>query len=113
MADQTSAEWRVSVVTAVSINVSIILSCIPYLKPFINNLQAGWSASNVHTGLGFVSKNAHTIATNLAIKQPTKHASNPVMLSSNSIQTLLQQSPQPPATGIKRTTEYFIRHETA
>ena len=51
--DRVFAEWRCAVVTQLTMNLSIIVACVPFLKTVINHLQPGWSTSNVRVGLGF------------------------------------------------------------
>lgn len=53
MVDRVYADWLVAVSTQVAMNVSIIVACVPFLKPLMDHLQPGWSTSNVRTGLGF------------------------------------------------------------
>ena len=51
--DRTYTEFKSVVTTEVALNVSIILACVPFLKLLLDNLQSGWSTSNVQTGAGF------------------------------------------------------------
>ena len=62
--DQVFAEWRVAVVTQVAMNTSIIVACVPFLKPVMEHLQPGWSTSNVRVGIGF-----NTIAASEAVSR--------------------------------------------
>ena len=62
--DRTYAEFKSTVTTEVVLNVSIILACVPFLKLLLDNLQSGWSTSNVQTGAGF--RNSSWISGGLA-----------------------------------------------
>lgn len=111
--DRTSVEWTAAVVTTVAMNVSIILSCVPYLKPFINNLQSGWSSSNVRTGLGYssiVSKDVQSYAIGSVVKKSTPHSSGATVPSSND-SFPLRQYPENPANEILRIIDYTVQLE--
>ena len=51
--DRTYAEFKETVATEVALNASIILACVPFMKPLLDNLQPGWSTSNVERGFGY------------------------------------------------------------
>ena len=51
--DRTYAEFKGTITTEVALNISIILACVPFLKLLLDNLQSGWSTSNVQTGAGY------------------------------------------------------------
>ena len=49
--DRTYEYFAAAVTTQVSMNVSIIATCVPFLKQFLDCIQPGWSASDTQTGL--------------------------------------------------------------
>ncbi|KAF2465155.1 uncharacterized protein BDR25DRAFT_346264 [Lindgomyces ingoldianus] len=51
--DPTSKETSVAIATAVLMNASIVVSCVPFLKPLMEHLQPGWSTSDVIRGVGY------------------------------------------------------------
>ncbi|KAF2743338.1 hypothetical protein M011DRAFT_461766 [Sporormia fimetaria CBS 119925] len=51
--DPTSKETNVAIITAILMNVSLILTCVPFLKPLMENLKPGWSTSDVVRGVGY------------------------------------------------------------
>ena len=51
--DRTYELFTATVVTQVGMNVSIIVTCIPFVKQFLDHIQPGWSTSDIRTGLGY------------------------------------------------------------
>ena len=71
-ADQTYDAFKVVVTTQISMNVSIILACVPFLKPLLDNIHSGWSTSDTRTGLGFNSIVDNFSTTNFALGSVVK-----------------------------------------
>lgn len=46
-------ETDVAIATTLLMNTSLIMTCIPFLKPLMDNLQPGWSTSDVVRGVGY------------------------------------------------------------
>jgi hypothetical protein len=42
-----------TIATAVLMNTSVVLTCVPFLKPLMEALQPGWSTSDVVQGVGY------------------------------------------------------------
>lgn len=72
--DRTYNDFKVVVATQVGMNVSIILACVPFLKPLLDNLHPGWSTSDVRTGLGYNSMADSIARRNYAIGSVVKSA---------------------------------------
>lgn len=51
--DPTMAETTTAISTAVLMNASLVLTCVPFLKPLMEALQPGWSSSDVVQGMGY------------------------------------------------------------
>ncbi|KAF2279836.1 uncharacterized protein EI97DRAFT_482636 [Westerdykella ornata] len=51
--DPTLKETNVAIATAVLMNATLVLTCVPFLKPLMENLQPGWSTSDVVRGVGY------------------------------------------------------------
>ncbi|ORX96238.1 hypothetical protein BCR34DRAFT_607712 [Clohesyomyces aquaticus] len=51
--DPTYNQTNVAIATAVLMNTSIVLTCVPFLKPLMQHLQPGWSTSDVIRGVGY------------------------------------------------------------
>ncbi|KAH7396207.1 hypothetical protein BKA66DRAFT_606099 [Pyrenochaeta sp. MPI-SDFR-AT-0127] len=51
--DPTSKETDVAIATAVLMNTSLVLTCVPFLKPLMEALQPGWSTSDIVQGVGY------------------------------------------------------------
>ncbi|KAF2877608.1 hypothetical protein BDV95DRAFT_664267 [Massariosphaeria phaeospora] len=49
----TMADASVAICTSVTMSTSILITCIPFLKPLIEHLQPGWSTSDVRRGIGY------------------------------------------------------------
>lgn len=47
--DQTYTDFNAAIMTETHVNLSVIVSCIPFLKPVTDSLQTGALASNIHT----------------------------------------------------------------
>ncbi|KAF2008734.1 hypothetical protein BU24DRAFT_415483 [Aaosphaeria arxii CBS 175.79] len=46
-------EARIAIATALAMDVSVLVTCIPFLKPFMEQLQPGWSTSDIRRGVGY------------------------------------------------------------
>jgi hypothetical protein len=46
-------EGRAAIATAVVMNTSVMVTCIPFLKPLMEQLQPGWSTSDIRRGVGY------------------------------------------------------------
>ncbi|KAF2842004.1 hypothetical protein M501DRAFT_375360 [Patellaria atrata CBS 101060] len=60
--DRDTSRWditykyaNVAITTSVVMNTSILITCLPFMKPVMEYLQPGWSSSNVRRGLGYNS----------------------------------------------------------
>lgn len=51
--DPTSQETDVAIATAIVMNTSLVLTCVPFLKPLMEALRPGWSTSDVVQGVGY------------------------------------------------------------
>lgn len=51
--DPTSKEAEVAIATAVLMNTSVVMTCVPFLKPLMEHLQPGWSTNDVVKGVGY------------------------------------------------------------
>lgn len=51
--DPTFKEANVAIATAVLMNTSLVVTCIPFLKPLMEALQPGWSTSDLVKGVGY------------------------------------------------------------
>ena len=71
--DRTHSDFRLAVVTQIGMNLTIILACVPFLKPLLDNIQPGWSTSNVRTGLGYNSMADSSIGGDYPLGSVVKH----------------------------------------
>lgn len=46
--DQSFTASRLTLVTEIGVNLSIIVACVPFLNPFMNSLEVGLLSSNLH-----------------------------------------------------------------
>lgn len=46
-------ESSVAITTAIAMNTSIVVTCIPFLKPLMEQLQSGWATSDIRHGIGY------------------------------------------------------------
>jgi hypothetical protein len=51
--DPTMKHTETAIATAVLMNTSLVLTCVPFLKPLMEALQPGWSTSDVVQGVGY------------------------------------------------------------
>jgi hypothetical protein len=51
--DPTMKYIDTAIATAVLMNTSLVLTCVPFLKPLMEALQPGWSTSDVVQGVGY------------------------------------------------------------
>jgi hypothetical protein len=59
-------EGRAAIATAVAMNTSIMVTCLPFLKPLMEQLQPGWATSDVRHGVGYIltyGKNSRSTVT--------------------------------------------------
>ena len=45
-------EDRVAIATAIAMNTSVLVTCLPFLKPLMEQLQPGWATSDIRHGVG-------------------------------------------------------------
>lgn len=45
--DDNTADPSVAIASAVAMNIAILATCVPFLKPLMDQLMGGWSTSNV------------------------------------------------------------------
>ena len=46
-------EGPAAIATAVAMNTSIMITCFPFLKPLMEQLQPGWATSDIRHGVGY------------------------------------------------------------
>ncbi|KAF1935602.1 hypothetical protein EJ02DRAFT_516335 [Clathrospora elynae] len=51
--DPSFDETDIAIATAVLMNTSLVLTCVPFLKPLMEALRPGWSTSDVIQGVGY------------------------------------------------------------
>jgi hypothetical protein len=51
--DPTMKNTETAIAIAVLMNTSLVLTCVPFLKPLMEALQPGWSTSDVVQGVGY------------------------------------------------------------
>lgn len=98
--DQPFTEFNAAIMTETHVNLSVIVSCIPFLKPVMDSLQTGALASNIHTN-SFRKPSLFNRSHRFALTSFKRKRSDPI---SHDTQTPMRRIPNE----ILCTQEWFV-----
>ncbi|KAI9843957.1 MAG: hypothetical protein M1837_005998 [Sclerophora amabilis] len=87
--------YRLAIVTQIGMNASLVVTCAPFLKTFMEQLQPGWSTSDMRTGLGYNTS---------ASRIPRSHTANEYAMG-----TVVKPKMRPDANWLMTSTRPWLK----